>query len=185
MNVIPFEFDNQNIRVIEKEGEPWFVAKDVAEALGYLNTRRAIDMHCKYMILLKSNKTVLLEIPPRGLQIIPERDVYRLIMRSKLPSAERFEDWVVSEVLPSIRKTGGYAIDPHNIDLEQALTIALDATKENKELKHQAQIDAPKVHAYDQLMDCENSLTVSEAAKALGIRPQKDLRDWMFANGWI
>ena len=66
------------------------MAKDVAEALGYSNTTYAVKLHYKSMILLEKRNSRFLEIAPRGLQIIPERDVYRLIMRSKLPSAERF-----------------------------------------------------------------------------------------------
>lgn len=91
-----------------KDGEPWFVAKDVALVLGYSNPNKAIQDHCKSPKLIKNNDSLGLKVPPRGLNIIPERDVYRLIMKSKLPQAERFEEWVVGEVLPSIRKHGGY-----------------------------------------------------------------------------
>ncbi len=84
--------------------------EDVAEVLGYANSSRSIQDHCKAAQILKSTDSVVLEIPPRGLQIIPERDVYRLVMRSKLPAAEQFEEWVVSEVLPQIRKTGSYGV---------------------------------------------------------------------------
>ena len=87
-----------------KEGEPWFVAKDVALVLGYSNPQKAIRTHCKGV-----NET---DTPTaKGLQtvkIIPERDLYRLIMRFRLPQAERFEEWVVGEVPPSIRKHGVY-----------------------------------------------------------------------------
>lgn len=96
------------VRTLNKDGEPWFVAKDICTVLGYTNTRKAVIDHCKSPILLKSNESLPLNIPPRGLTIIPERDVYRLIMRSNLPQAEQFEEWVVGEVLPAIRKHGGY-----------------------------------------------------------------------------
>ena len=101
-NLIPFQFDTAQVRVIQDEnGEPWFVAKDVAAALGYANPSNAVQAHCK----AKRNEV----IPDSGMTaIIPERDVYRLIMRSKLPAAEQFEEWVVGEVLPSIRKHSGY-----------------------------------------------------------------------------
>lgn len=101
-----FNFEGFSVRTVTDEnGEPWFVGKDVAEALGYSNPQKAIRDHCKGV-----NETFIPSA--RGSQmtnIIPERDVYRLIMRSKLPSAERFEEWVVGEVLPSIRKHGIYA----------------------------------------------------------------------------
>jgi prophage antirepressor-like protein len=105
-----FEFHGASVRTLMVDGEPWFVAKDVAEVLGYANSSRSIQDHCKAAQILKSTDSVVLEIPPRGLQIIPERDVYRLVMRSKLPAAEQFEEWVVSEVLPQIRKTGSYGV---------------------------------------------------------------------------
>ena len=104
-------FDNPEfgtVRVIMQDGEPWFVAKDVATILGYADPSRAVVQHCK-----KSNKISQIgdstesgNKPPVNLSIIPDSDVFRLIMRSNLPSAERFQDWVCEEVLPSIRKTG-------------------------------------------------------------------------------
>ena len=98
-----------SVRVIVQDGEPWFIASDVAKALGYERPNDAVNTHCK-----KVNKFSYGD-SPRGAQpynIIPESDVYRLIMRSNLPNAERFQDWVVEEVLPSIRKTGNYSMSP-------------------------------------------------------------------------
>ena len=98
-----------SVRVIVQDGEPWFVASDVAKALGYERPNDAVNAHCK-----KVNKFSYGE-SPRGAQpynIIPESDVYRLIMRSNLPNAERFQDWVTEDVLPSIRKTGNYSMAP-------------------------------------------------------------------------
>jgi prophage antirepressor-like protein len=105
--VIPFGFDDNLVRVVQNEdGEPWFVGKDVATVLEYARPRDAIKAHCKGAAIHR--------LPTSGgmqdVTIIPERDVYRLIMRSNLPAAERFEEWVVSEVLPSIRKRGAYAV---------------------------------------------------------------------------
>lgn len=106
--VTPFDFNGAPIRVIsDAEGEPWFVARDVAEALGYAKPENAISRHCK-----AASTT-----PKQGggfVTIIPERDVYRLVMRSKLEGAVKFEEWVVGEVLPSIRKTGRYAPEAIN-----------------------------------------------------------------------
>ena len=90
--------------MLKKEGEPWFVARDVAIALGYSDPADAIQRHCKKVN--DSNIGVSPTIPSP--KIIPESDVYRLVMRSKLPDAVRFQDWVVEEVLPIIRKTGHY-----------------------------------------------------------------------------
>lgn len=99
-----FAFDDALVRVIDRDGDPWFVAKDVAGILGYSKPRNAVSAHCKGALKWG--------VPTQGgdqeIIIIPERDVYRLIMRSRLPAAERFEEWVVGEVLPSIRRTGSY-----------------------------------------------------------------------------
>ncbi len=93
------------LTIIEKNGKPWFVGKEIAETLGYQNPQKAIRDHCKGV-----NE---MDLPTSGgiqtKNIIPEPDLYRLIMRSKLPAIERFQDWVVEEVLPSIRKTGSYS----------------------------------------------------------------------------
>lgn len=108
MNLIPFNFNGADVRVItDDQGEPWFVAMDVASTLGYANTSDAVARHCKAVQILKSQDATF-EIPNRGLQIISERDLYRLIMSSQLESAQEFEEWVVGEVLPTIRKTGSY-----------------------------------------------------------------------------
>lgn len=102
-----------------RDGEVWFVAKDVCEVLGYSNSRKAIADHCK-----GGNESLLPSAGgPQNMTIIPERDVYRLIMRSRLPHAEKFEDWVVGEVLPSIRKTGEYVAPKVNTD--QATNLEL------------------------------------------------------------
>ncbi|WP_051305605.1 BRO-N domain-containing protein [Desulfogranum mediterraneum] len=98
--ITPFDYEDHEVRTITKDGEPWFVAKDVAEVLGYVNLSRDVERHCKYVEILKSTETVPLDIPPRGLQIIPESDLYRLIIKSRLAGVEQFEAWVMEEVLP-------------------------------------------------------------------------------------
>lgn len=102
------------LRTIERDGEIWFVASDVAKALGYRNISDALSKHCRYVakcdIPHPQGKGTL------GINIIPEGDLYRLIIRSKLPAAEQFEEWVFDEVLPSIRKTGKYEIPKQSID---------------------------------------------------------------------
>lgn len=90
--------------VLEIEGKPYFPAKAAAKILGYKDTTNAIKQHCKGVVKH--------HLPTKGgvqtLNFIPEGDLYRLITHSKLPAAERFEKWVFDEVLPSIRRTGGY-----------------------------------------------------------------------------
>jgi prophage antirepressor-like protein len=113
-----FDFNSHNIRVIEIDGDPWFVAKDVAYVLGYSRPNKAVLDHCK----AASSAPIRDGTPGNpNAAIIPERDVYRLIMRSKLPSAEAFEDWVAGTVLPAIRKEGGYVMGEEKVQTEQDL----------------------------------------------------------------
>ena len=93
-----------DIRTLEENGEVLFCGSDVARALGYALPRKAISDHCKGV--LKRNTPT--DGGEQEMSFIPESDLYRLVFRSKLPSAEQFTDWVTSEVLPSIRKHGAY-----------------------------------------------------------------------------
>lgn len=116
-----------NLRCIEKDGEPWFVGKDVATALGYANTKDAIYAHVDSedkRIIQRSENTTL-EIPNRGMTIINESGLYSLILSSKLESAKRFKRWVTSEVLPALRKTGGYVVGQENMPKEVLLAHAV------------------------------------------------------------
>lgn len=112
-----------NLRCIEKDGEPWFVGKDVAMALGYSNTRDALSRHVDV-----EDKGVVNHDTPSGIQkmtIINESGLYSLILSSKLESAKRFKRWVTSEVLPCIRKTGGYVVGQENMPKEVLLAHAV------------------------------------------------------------
>lgn len=92
------------IRTIEIDGKPYFVGVDVAKALGYNNPRDAVSRHCKGVVKHDTPTSSGVQ----AMSYINEGDLYRLIMKSKLPSAEKFESWVMDEVLPTIRKTGSY-----------------------------------------------------------------------------
>ena len=120
------------------DGSLWFIGKEVAEKLGYSNPHKAIRDHCKGV-----SETFT---PSKGgmqtVKIIPERDVYRLVMRSKLPTAEKFEEFVVSEILPSIRKTGSYGqvaapAAPQAVELSRKdlLLLALKSEEEKESLQ--------------------------------------------------
>ena len=104
-----FNFNNNEVRTILIDDQPWFIAKDVATILGYSDTSNAVRRHCR-----KSTNIGVGVSPSLQSQtiIIPESDVYRLSMRSNLEGAEAFQDWVVEEVLPTIRKTGSYNVTP-------------------------------------------------------------------------
>ncbi len=118
-------FENEqfgSVRTLQEGEKILFCASDVAKALGYTRPADAVRQHCRY--------TVKRSIPhPQGestleMNFIPEGDVYRLIIRSKLPSAEQFETWLFDEVLPTIRKTGSYAIDAKKKNEEAKLKEA-------------------------------------------------------------
>lgn len=105
------------IRTLVLNGDPWFVGKDVAIALGYSNARDAISKHVDEedkQVIQKSQIATLDNVPNRGFIFINESGLYALIFGSKLESAKRFKHWVTSEVLPAIRKTGTYNLTPQN-----------------------------------------------------------------------
>ncbi len=103
--IVPFSFDGASIRAMEIDGEPYFVGKDIADALGYADPSTAIRSHCKGVQKLHPLQT---GGGRQEVRVLSEPDVLRLIVNSTLPAAERFERWVFEEVLPSIRKTGSY-----------------------------------------------------------------------------
>lgn len=104
-----------NISMVEIDDKPYFVAPDIAKALGYKDTINAIKQHCRWVVKHKiphpQTKTKTL-----GVNVIPEGDMYRLITNSELPSSENFESWVFDEVLPQIRKTGSYINNQNSIN---------------------------------------------------------------------
>lgn len=171
-----FPVTKQKVRTVWHEGNIWFVAKDVAECLGFKDKDDAIRKHCNHAKTLKPGKTPGLTSSPRGINIIPESDVYRLVMRSKLPAAEQFQTWVCEDVLPSIRKTGGYgrvapaspAANPKTEDqlILEAMQVLLSRTET---LKAELAEAKPKADYYDALVDDRDLLTFTEAGKLFGM----------------
>lgn len=106
------------VRIVIRNGNPWFVASDVAKALGYANPQEATREHCRKVnkITQPSESLPSVKCPPTFINIIPESDVYRLVMRSNLPRAVEFQDWICEEVIPSIRKHGLYATEEVKVD---------------------------------------------------------------------
>ncbi len=117
------------IRTIEIDGKPYFVGTDVAKALGYNNPRDAVSRHCKGVVKRDTPTSSGIQ----SMSYINEGDLYRLIMKSKLPSAEKFESWVMDEVLPTIRKTGSYQ-KPMTI-AEQIQLLALGNQNHEKRIE--------------------------------------------------
>ena len=162
------------VRTVEIEGKPFFCGSDVAKALGYAIPSKAVNTHCKGVSKM--------EAPTNGgvqeLLFIPEGDLYRLIVSSKLPTAEKFEHWVFDEVLPSIRKHGLYATDEllDNPDLIIQMATKLKEEREARkaleiENKVQSQQIAelqPKATYYDLILQCKDLLSMTEIAKDYG-----------------
>lgn len=125
-DVLDFQFEGHDVRAIAIDGEPWFVGKDVAEALGYgkgKSITNAVTSHVD-----DEDKGVTKIMTPGGRQkmiIINESGLYSLILSSKLDSAKKFKKWVTNEVLPSIRKNGGYIYGQENMSEDELLSRAL------------------------------------------------------------
>lgn len=171
------------VRTIEENGRVLFCGLDVAKALAYDQPRKAIARHCRY----GTKRTVPHpQNPDKQIEMsfIPEGDVYRLIARSKLPAAERFERWVFDEVLPSIRKTGGYIpINSEDTDLEivsRALLIVKKSLDQKNEIIEQQR---PKVLFAEAVETAVNSIPVGDIAKILEQNGVKIGRNRLFA--WL
>lgn len=163
-------FNNEEfgtIRTAEINGKPYFVASDVATALGYANPRKAVIDHCKGVTKRDTHTSG----GKQELSYINEGDVYRLIMRSKLPSAEKFESWVVDEVIPSIRKNGGYIANQENLTPEQIVANAL-IVAQNIISQKDKQIEEmrPKADFFDAVADSKTTISMNEVSKVLGIK---------------
>ena len=173
-----FPVTRQKVRTVWHEGNVWFVANDVSACLGFARPEKAIIDHCNHAKTLKGPESGGLTSSPRGINIIPESDVYRLVMRSKLPAAEQFQTWVCEEVLPSIRKTGGYggspapATKPQTEDqlILEAMQVLLSRTET---LKAELAEAKPKADYYDALVDSRDLLTPTEAAKLFDMPARK------------
>ena len=163
-------FNNEQfgqVRVITKDGEPWFVGKDVSEILGYLEPNKAITRHTDEDDRIKHPITDNLK-RVQETWVINESGLYSLILGSKLPSAKKFKKWVTSDVLPSIRKHGMYATDEliNNPDL---LIAAATKIKEERA----ARLEAEKLR--DKLIHQNKLYTTSEIAKELGLKSANKL----------
>jgi prophage antirepressor-like protein len=180
-----YNFKGNDIRVVNKDGQAWFVAKDVCDVLGYARSNDAVTAHCKHSDILKYGEIPYLEIPPRGLQIIPESDLYRLIMRSNMFEAEMFQAWVTEEVLPEIRQTGGY-IQAEDGDTDEMIMAraVLAAQRTIERLKEKVKTMEPLVERYKMYMESDGLINLQNVGRILGYRPNKFI-GVMRARGWL
>jgi len=178
------------VRVLEQDGEPWFVGKDIAKVLGYNNPLEAVRDHVD-----EEDKGVSKMDTPGGKQniiIINESGLYSLILRSQLPEAKAFKRWITHEVIPSIRKTGGYIQGQETLSdeelLEKALLVAqrriAERERQLEEKTRQVELMQPKADYFDALVDASLLTNFRDAAKELGVG-QKELIDFCLESGFI
>lgn len=149
----------REIRGMEVDGKPYVVANDVAKALGYTNPSKATNDHCKKSKMVWGNDSLGRR---QQFKVIPEGDIYRLIVRSKLPSAQKFEEWVMDEVLPEIRRTGGY------ID-EGATPQQLEELRQKINMLTNYKIKGD---------------TINDVCSATGLR-RKTIKAYLFDHDWV
>lgn len=189
-------FENKefgNLRTASINNKIYFCASDVAKMLGYARPSKAIIDHCKGVLKW--------DTPTKGgiqsLSYIPEGDVYRLITHSKLPSAERFESWVFDEVLPSIRKHGGYIVNQKEMSNEELLarsvllaqSIIDEKTKLLEQAEEKIKLDEPKVQFADAVSCSDTTILIRDLAKILkqnGVEiGQNRLFEYLRQNGYL
>ena len=174
--VIPFNFEAQQIRVVKDEqGEPWFLGMDVCSVLGLVKVEQA------YSRLDSDEKATLVRQvvglnPGRPLTIVSESGLYKLILRSDKPQAKPFQNWVTQVVLPSIRKTGGYIAGEETMDEDELVLKAMQVLQRKLEEKQkvieeqalQLSQQKPKVEAWEKYLTSEGTFTLEGLAKVLG-----------------
>jgi len=170
------------VRIVEREGEPWFVGKDVADALGYQNGSRDINRHVD-----EEDRTKIMLFDgsqDKETIIITESGLYSLVLSSKLPTAKAFKRWITSEVIPSIRKNGGYIAGQAELSPEELMARALMVAQKTlaerdariSALTVENQIMAPKAEYFDDLVDRNLLTSFRETAKQL------EIKEKMFIN---
>ena len=185
-----FDFDGSGIRTLTIDEEPYFVGKDVAQVLGYSNPRDAIAKHVD-----AEDKGVAKCDTLGGQQnqtVINESGLYSLILGSKLPEAKRFKRWVTSEVMPSLRRNGMYAMD-ELLDNPDLAINALQKLKEEREARRQLELQneqmKPKALFAEAVETSSTSILIGDMAKLLrqnGVEVgQRRLFDWLRTNGWL
>ena len=169
------------VRTMIIDGEPWFVGKDVAEALGYADPKSTISKKID-----NEDKGVSKMATPSGTQemtIINESGLYSLVLSSKIPTAKKFKRWITSEVIPSIRKNGMYATDDLLNNLDLLISVATQLKEEREQKKKLEVMNAakdqvicelkPKADYTDEILKCPGTVTITQIAKDYGMSGTK------------
>ena len=190
-------FENKQfgkVRTITENGKTLFCGADIAKPLKYSRPSEAVARHCKGTL----KRRILTNGGEQDMLFIPEGDVYRLIARSNLPEAEKFESWIFDEVLPSIRKNGGYIAGQKDMTeaelLAKAVLVAQRTIDERNAriaaLEAQAKANDPKVLFADAVSASDSAILIGELAKLLkqnGVENmgQNRLFKWLRNNGYL
>lgn len=184
------------VRVVEQGGEPWFVGKDVAEILGYSDLNKAVAMHVDDDDKKLNDKTSP-SFGQRGTTLINESGLYSLVLSSKLPDAKKFKHWVTAEVLPAIRKTGGYIAGSEKMSdaelMAKAVLVAQATIKERDariaELESDTQRMKPKEIFADAVSASDQTILIGDLAKLIKQNGhdigQKRMFEWLRNNGYL
>lgn len=190
-NIQIFKYESNDVRTVEMNGEPWFVLKDVCAVLGMDTSQLK-----KVADRLEDDEKGRTQITtPGGMQeswVINESGLYNVILRSDKPEAKPFRKWVTSEVLPSIRKTGGYIAGQDQLTPEELMAKALQVANKTlaereariSTLTVQNAIMAPKAEYFDELVDRNTLTSFRDTAKELGIKP-KAFVEWLLEKKFI
>ena len=188
-----FNFENQQVRTLKIDDEPYFVGKDVANILGYSNTRKALQDHVD--LEDKKDGVTIRDSIGRNQKptVINESGLYSLILSSKMPNAKKFKRWVTSEVLPTIRKHGAYMTDEKAFDVVHNKNGLADLLQQAADQLKQKDIQIeemkPKAMLADAITASETSILVGEMAKILkknGVNTgQNRFFKWLRENGYL
>ena len=177
-----FDFEKQPVRTVIIEDDIWFVASDVTKILGYLDGRKAIITHTKGSFKMK--------LPTKGglqeLTLINESDLYLLVLKSETNNSKKFQEWVTEKILPSIRKTGSYSVNPKpELSIEE-MTLLVIQNMQSKIADQFKQLEEqkPKVEFAEKIVNTGNGVSIGEFAKTIGLGQNK-LFDWLRKNKYL
>lgn len=192
-NIIPFDFEGHAVRVIEIDGEPWFVLVDVCVVLGLANPSQAATRldDDERMTLTNDEGHSGQRGGAQSYTIVNESGLWSLVLTSRKPSAKRFKKWITSEVIPTIRKTGSYGTPAPQLDLSDPVVLVklltehagkrIEAEKRAAEAEKVAEV---ATGALDRIAGADGTLTATQAAKDLQVR-RHVLLTYMRTNRWV
>ncbi len=169
--ITPYDYCGKTVRMIIIDDECWWIASDVCRVLGIVNAPQSVKS-----LDDDEKSTICLTYSGPKRNIVNEPGLYSLTMKSKKKKATKFRRWITHDILPTIRKTGSYSVQPRPeipATYPEALRLAADLAEKNEEQRVQLEAQGPKVEAFDTFLTGENAQTMNEVAKSLGIGRNK------------